>query len=194
MLLPLVPAVLTYKLFPDQAVGAKGILSGLKINTTGAFAAYVIAVLLGYQPFAKTQSLIDRMVVPTWTVKAVVQLTGQNNEAIDNQALLETMIIKIDPKLSRVSGNNVILTIPGSEEQWAKTQIKFEVPNFGFTYIDLGKMSEVAEVNKNEMMLTIRDPIKIPLTVLQMDGLPMEEAFEEALQPAKVDLPPAGDL
>jgi len=48
VLLPLVPAVLIFWLFPDEKVAVTGPLEGLTINATGAFAAYIITGLLGF--------------------------------------------------------------------------------------------------------------------------------------------------
>lgn len=41
-LVPLVPSILIYKWFPDIKVSASGSFSGLNLNTSGAFAAYII--------------------------------------------------------------------------------------------------------------------------------------------------------
>ena len=47
LLLPILPAVIIYRIFPDTKVAAQGPLRGLNIKTSGAFAAYVITVLIG---------------------------------------------------------------------------------------------------------------------------------------------------
>lgn len=48
VLLPLIPALLIFKLFPDTKVTVAGPLQNLTINATGAFAAYVVTVALGF--------------------------------------------------------------------------------------------------------------------------------------------------
>jgi hypothetical protein len=48
VLLPLVPAVLIFWLFPDGKVSVTGPFQGLTVNATGAFAAYIIVGLLGF--------------------------------------------------------------------------------------------------------------------------------------------------
>jgi hypothetical protein len=48
VLLPLVPAVLIFWLFPESKVAVTGPLQGLTVNATGAFAAYIITGLLGF--------------------------------------------------------------------------------------------------------------------------------------------------
>src|SRR5579862_3790561 len=48
VLVPLIPAVLIFKLFPQTTVAVSGPLQNLTINATGAFAAYVVTVALGF--------------------------------------------------------------------------------------------------------------------------------------------------
>jgi hypothetical protein len=62
VLLPLIPAVLIYRLFPDTPIGISGILQGLKINAGGAFAGYLI-VLLVIKPWVSEAYIECRRVV-----------------------------------------------------------------------------------------------------------------------------------
>lgn len=48
VLLPLVPAVLIFRMFPETKVTVSGPLQNLTLNSTGAFAAYVVTVALGF--------------------------------------------------------------------------------------------------------------------------------------------------
>ena len=48
VLLPLLPAILIFKNFPDTRVTISGPLQNLTVNATGAFAAYVVTVGLGF--------------------------------------------------------------------------------------------------------------------------------------------------
>jgi hypothetical protein len=50
VLLPLIPALVIFKLFPDSKVAVSGPLAQLTVRATGAFAAYVVVVFLGYVP------------------------------------------------------------------------------------------------------------------------------------------------
>jgi hypothetical protein len=45
--LPLIPAVVIFRLFPDSKVSVSGPLQNFTVNATGAFAAYVVTVALG---------------------------------------------------------------------------------------------------------------------------------------------------
>jgi hypothetical protein len=48
VLLPLIPAILIFRLFPETKVAVSGPLQNLTVKTTGAFAAYVVTALLGF--------------------------------------------------------------------------------------------------------------------------------------------------
>jgi hypothetical protein len=48
VLLPLIPAVLIFKLFPRVSVSVSGPFSNWTINATGAFAAYLVTATLGF--------------------------------------------------------------------------------------------------------------------------------------------------
>lgn len=48
VVLPLVPAILIFRLFPETKVTVSGPLQNLTVNATGAFAAYVVTVALGF--------------------------------------------------------------------------------------------------------------------------------------------------
>jgi hypothetical protein len=61
VLLPLVPAILIFRLFPDAKVTLSGPLQNLTINATGAFAAYVITGLLGFFLVNKVETQIEWM-------------------------------------------------------------------------------------------------------------------------------------
>lgn len=71
VLLPLAPAILIYKLFPDTQTGFSGPFSGLTIRATGAFAAYFI-VFLATIPFLNAINRnLQSEFHPTW------RITGQ---------------------------------------------------------------------------------------------------------------------
>ena len=46
--LPLIPAIVIFRLFPDTKVAVSGPLQNFTVNATGAFAAYVVTAALGF--------------------------------------------------------------------------------------------------------------------------------------------------
>lgn len=72
-LLPLVPAVLIFKLFPSSRVNGQGPLAGIQWKLGGAFAAYVLVVLLLLVAMKVTP---DEQGSEVWTVEGRVELDG----------------------------------------------------------------------------------------------------------------------
>ncbi len=68
VLLPMIPAILIYRLFPDTKVGIKGPLGNLTMKASGAFAAYIIVVLLGFFLIQNTHEQITDMVHSSQTI------------------------------------------------------------------------------------------------------------------------------
>jgi len=62
VLLPLIPAVLIFWLFPEGTVAVEGPLQNLTVKATGAFAAYVVTVVLGFflVQYVETQIVLSR--------------------------------------------------------------------------------------------------------------------------------------
>src|SRR5258708_29714705 len=86
VLLLVVPAVIIYKNFPDTLVGVKGILNGMKVNATGAFAAYMITALLGLFIIKKAFVFIEDAAAKTWTITSKVRFVDQNNQPLSLEA------------------------------------------------------------------------------------------------------------
>jgi hypothetical protein len=59
MLLPMVPAVLIFRMFPDAKAFVRGPLQGLSFTASGAFAGWVVAVALGFFPVRYLQTQIS---------------------------------------------------------------------------------------------------------------------------------------
>src|ERR1700678_2658876 len=59
ILLPMIPAILIFKNFPEAKVTVSGPLQNLTVNATGAFAAYIVIVLLGAYPVGRVESQIQ---------------------------------------------------------------------------------------------------------------------------------------
>jgi hypothetical protein len=59
VLLPMIPAVVLFWLFPDSKVAVSGPLQNLTVKATGAFGAYVITVALGFVLVRYVETQID---------------------------------------------------------------------------------------------------------------------------------------
>ena len=165
VLLPMVPAMVIYKLFPDTKISTSGTLSGWKVKTTGAFAGYIITVVLGYFLVQNTHQLIAQMNNPYWEVSAKVQLLNEDGTEFHLQGLngnlIDTLEVTVAPRLQRVNSGVVHLIIPGSRENWKMTELKFEIPNYGYTLINLKEATTRAIIDEYSLSAQLIDPIKI---------------------------------
>lgn len=161
VLLPMIPAIVIYRMFPDTKVGIKGPLRSLTINATGAFAAYVITVFLGYFLVQNTHNLIGGMVISTWTISARVSLQESENKPINNPGkLLDALNVTFKPDLYTIGGEYVDLTIPVIKHDLPF--IKFSIQNFGERTINLKEMDD-KKVKRDEFnkVIEILDPVVI---------------------------------
>lgn len=105
ILLPLVVAIAIFKLFPTTTVSAAGPFSNLTINTTGAFAAYLITLLAGWSLISRIDARIQNSLVsPTWEVTAKVKLVDTAGKEIPvDHVLREDLKVFVEPPIARVS-------------------------------------------------------------------------------------------
>lgn len=82
VLLPLIPAIIIYKNFPDTKVGTSGVWGVLTINATGAFAAYLAVVAIGYFIIQDIQKNINASNFDNspWFVKSKVVLLSKSGD------------------------------------------------------------------------------------------------------------------
>lgn len=161
VLIPMIPSIVIYRMFPDTKVSATGVLANLNFKTTGAFAAYVITVFLGFFLIQQTHQQISQISNPVWTLKTRVNILNPDGSEYQNNKLIETLTVSIYPELQQINGNKVILSLPGSKKSWEKTQLTFAIPNFGNYVLDLGEASENADIDEYELLIKLNDPIHI---------------------------------
>ena len=95
--LPLVPAIMIYRYFPETQVFASGPLAGLKIKTSGAFAAYLIVFLCIFLLVNTTKDVIGSGMRPYWEIRGKVKLVDENGKPISGEDLLNTIKFEIVP-------------------------------------------------------------------------------------------------
>ena len=161
VLLPMIPAIVIYRIFPDTKVSASGVLANLNFKTTGAFAAYVVTVFLGFFLVQNTHHLIAQIGNPTWTLKAKVELLNDDGTPYPSKKLLETLAVTMDPKLEKIGGEDVILSIPGSRKSWETTTLTFAIPKFGTKKVVISDVVDNARIDNYELIMKLKDPISI---------------------------------
>lgn len=174
VLLPMIPALVIYRLFPDTKISAKGTLSKWDVKTTGAFAGYIITVVLGYFLVQNTHQLIAQINNPYWTIKAKVQLQNEDGTPYhsinSSKSLVDTLEVFISPHLQRVKYGTAHLIIPGHKSDWDKTDIKFEIPGYGYHTINLNEATQNARVDLYSLSAELLDPIVIVMDRQMAEG------------------------
>jgi hypothetical protein len=131
LLVPIIPAVIIFKLFPSDKIRIKGTLSNFTINATGGFAAYVFTVVLGFYMLLKFPDIINGITDTQQSMQFKAKLVFKNTDGnvIDAPSYeeLKKMVIKYEPdihqndrdslRLEMPSGytGNLIVSLPGFE-------------------------------------------------------------------------------
>jgi hypothetical protein len=164
VLLPIVPAVLIYRWFPNTKVGVRGPIGTLTVRATGAFAAYVVTVVLGVFLVNNALQLIRQIPQPTWTLNATVELRDNQDKLINDIDLSKTLEVRVMPDVVVATGNLVRMEIPGgSGKKWPHPHVWFYVPGFRGTAFNLEKLCEKEDVDPYQLSVTIKDPVILKL-------------------------------
>ena len=162
VLLPMIPAIVIYRLFPDTRVALSGPLANLTLKSTGAFAAYVVTVILGFFLVRNTHAIIAGMVHPMWTIKATLELHDKNGKKLDDQAPLKFLSVALTPDVRVKEGEFIKLRVPSTGVNTPEYLITFDIPNFGKQTIDTSRLTgKEINVDNFERVLSIEKPIAI---------------------------------
>jgi hypothetical protein len=153
VLLPLLPAVLIYWLFPNTSVGLGGPLAGLTLKTSGAFAAYLVVVIVTYTQIDKIDNAIGGLQHQYWTVIGKVNLLNAQGQPIDSEKILKNMVVVTQPDAHLITKYKIQLRVV--EEPVTILRI----PQFG------EKLLEWTSAEKDPFNRTIR--IKEPIIIKQ---------------------------
>ncbi|CCD83778.1 exported protein of unknown function [Bradyrhizobium sp. ORS 285] len=115
--LPLLPAILIYRLFPNAPLAASGPLAGLTINTGGAFAAYLIIFLLIKSQVDATKNYIGSAIRPYWEIRGEISLTDESGGDIDAlEQVLSQMDVRTHPNILGHDGATFRFKVPEESE------------------------------------------------------------------------------
>lgn len=139
VLLPIIPTVVIYRLFPNTAVTVSGPLAKLTLNASGAFAAYIVTVVLGYGLVSRTDALIAGLSSPTWEVSANIELKDNEGNSIRHAGpLIKDLRLVVDPPLEQRIYPQVRIRLPLLKpDHWPVLVV--HVPGFQEAPIDLAR-------------------------------------------------------
>jgi hypothetical protein len=158
VLLPVVPAVLIYWIFPKNTLTASGVLAGLTVNASGAFGGYLVIFAVTYPVIHQIQNTIGGFMRPYWTVTGELKLVDyQTGDVKRSERLLEKLAIVTKPEIMANNSFRMKAVLP--EQDGKIPWLVFTIPNFGKAYVDIER--EAKEVDYYEKTVRLTHPIEI---------------------------------
>lgn len=181
VLLPVGPAVIIYRLFPETTVALHGPFQNFTLNATGAFAAYVVTAGLGYFLVVDTTRLINGMTFPAWRVRAEIQLLNENKEPMAiQQNDLKGLTVTFKPERDQGLGPFFDMRIPlARPNDWPMIQVG--MPGFSSKPIVLA--DEVSD--KNAVIINSKRFIQLPRPIVLN-----QNRIRDVYNPLAAPLPP----
>lgn len=144
LLLPVIPAWLTYRITPNQTLGLKAPFDQITLSATGAFAAYFSLVLISYKFVAiGGMSLIGSMATPSaWVFKAEVLAIDENGNPARIPDNVQAVDVSFKPDLNRLGKSTILIRLPYNPDNWPFLTVT--IPNFGGAEVDLTDLSKVS--------------------------------------------------
>lgn len=167
VLLPIIPTAVIYRLFPNTSVTVSGPLAKLTLNASGAFAAYIVTVALGYGLVNRIDALIAGLSRPTWEVSTKIQLKDNEGNPIRHAgSLVKDLRVVVDPPLEQRIYPQIKVRLPLlTPDAWPI--LVLHVPGFQEAPIDLA--------NELKEHTAVRDALKGSITLkrtLVLEQLP----------------------
>lgn len=163
--LPIIPALVLYRMFPDSQISASGVLSKFKFNATGAFGGYVITVVLGWGLVNSIHELIAKSTNPSWTIKTKLSIYDENEQPITNHSRIDELQVKVYPELVQVTGGIAVIKIPGNRSSWNTTMLEFNLPGHGLNVVNLADKSLKSDIDEYNLTMNFSEPVKISKTL-----------------------------
>ena len=127
--LPLLPAVLIYRLFPDTAVAVSGPLAQLTFKAGGAFGAYLI-VFFSLFPFTtKVYNVVGDLLHPYWTITGSLKLIDKDGKPVHTQRYFQHLTVRTHPEMQSFEDPTFTITIPEGEK--GIPVVILDIPEFG---------------------------------------------------------------
>lgn len=162
ILLPLIPAILIYWLFPDNKVTVSGPFAGLTVNASGAFAAYLVVFVAVYLALVPTtRNYIVGMQREFWIVKGDIELHHADGTAFPHSEVLLNQLKVVRPNSYKFEGYSATVKVE-EDDDGALPIVTIEIPNFGEKTISLNKMpSSQLSIDYSKRIIRVKDPIII---------------------------------
>lgn len=153
--LPLVPAILIYRLFPDTPVSLSGPFMKLTISASGAFAAYFLTLLASLYLIRPIVQTVRNPPNSQWTLTGTLRVNDENGReaAVPQQGV----VVSVEPSPVRVSGDTIEADIWRNKSQWPR--IRVDVPGFGAKTFTLDPSVMNFDVDEDNYRIALHEPL-----------------------------------
>jgi hypothetical protein len=158
VLLPLIPAILIYWLFPNTAVAVDGPFANLTVKASGAFAAYLIVFAATYPLVQTARDTIGGFQRQFWTVRAQIKLVNSDGKETRSDELVQNL--RVRPPVYHVDSYHATLKVLEEEGQLPH-MITIEIPGFDNKPIILKSARAAATVDHYKKVIELNEPILI---------------------------------
>ncbi|TAL17589.1 hypothetical protein EPN96_04525 [bacterium] len=142
ILVPLIPSILIYKMFPNSVTKIKGKFANLAFVSTGAFGGYLLVLFILYKMLGSSiQAQLGSFNLNNLynnnkykTVSANLKLQNQHGAEVSGNRLndmVDSVLIATYPRIIDVTGNKVTIGMPITNEDWSNTTVIYKIPRFG---------------------------------------------------------------
>jgi hypothetical protein len=165
VVLPLIPAVLTFWLFPNTTVTASGPLANLTVNATGAFAAYLIVFLVSIPLVNHVKTTIDGHQRQYWTIRIPIKLVDDEGKDPKSNVLINKL--KVRPATYAVEAYD-----PSKKVYWGTIKIVeedgqlpfaliLEIPDFGSGFVNRPSLLSAKQIIHSRKEIELDQPVEI---------------------------------
>ena len=114
VLMPLVPAILIYRLFPNTSVAVSGPLAGLTVRAGGAFAAYLIVLTVIWNWTSNAYELVGSSLHPAWTIRGKLHVVSKDGTPIEPPPgeFFQKICLHTDPNVNTFQYPTFTITVP----------------------------------------------------------------------------------
>jgi hypothetical protein len=140
VLLPLIPSILIFLIFPNSTVTAQGPLAGLTVRAGGAFGAYlIIFAAIGVPIVQKVNESLRDLRQRFWIVGGYVELVDANGKTFRSKDIFRKMVVKTIPDPHTISDDSLTLRIvEGATGKLPRIYV--EIPEFGEETVELDSL------------------------------------------------------
>jgi len=158
VLLPLAPALLIYKLIPNNNVTATGTYAGLKIKAGGAFAAYLVVFAGIYVLVDKAYDAVGASNRSAWTINGSFKLVDENGATWHpSMDFFRKISVRMQPDMYSFQDNTFTIIVPeGNQGGMPKIYLDTDAGPIG--PLKLERMDRVKKI------VEIAEPLELRLT------------------------------